>query len=144
MFHLCHITFFPSFSSCITSSVAFSPRANYTDTSTATCRRNLVSTFVDRGVSRGQRGGYPTVVNLSFLDRFLYNMIHNSGTKSHSFAARLKTENGGTIIETHLYNYDGVGSEPTLQCSNSKDSERIGWHGHSIRLTRATPSLLLE
>jgi hypothetical protein len=29
----------------------------------------LVSTFVDRGVSRGQRGGSPTVVNLSFLDR---------------------------------------------------------------------------
>jgi repressor of nif and glnA expression len=28
-----------------------------------------VSTFVDRGVSRGQRGGSPTVVNLSFLDR---------------------------------------------------------------------------
>jgi hypothetical protein len=27
-----------------------------------------VSTFVDRGVSRGQRGGSPTVVNLSFLD----------------------------------------------------------------------------
>jgi hypothetical protein len=31
--------------------------------------KNLVSTFVDRGVSRGQRGGSPTVVNLSFLDR---------------------------------------------------------------------------
>jgi hypothetical protein len=31
-------------------SVALSPRANYTDWATATCRRNLVSTFVDRGV----------------------------------------------------------------------------------------------
>jgi hypothetical protein len=29
----------------------------------------LMPTFVDRGVSRGQCGGYPTVVNLSFLDR---------------------------------------------------------------------------
>jgi hypothetical protein len=28
----------------------------------------LVPTFVDRGVSRGQRGGSPTVVNLSFLN----------------------------------------------------------------------------
>jgi hypothetical protein len=28
--------------------------------------------FVDRGVSRGQRGGSPTVVNLSFLDRGRY------------------------------------------------------------------------
>jgi hypothetical protein len=27
-----------------------------------------VPTFVDRGVSRGQRDGSPTVVNLSFLD----------------------------------------------------------------------------
>jgi hypothetical protein len=43
-------------------SVAFSPQANYTDWATATCRRNLVPTFVDRGVSRGQRGGSPTVV----------------------------------------------------------------------------------
>jgi hypothetical protein len=50
-----------------TNSVAPSPRANYTDWATATCRLNLVSTFVDRGVSRGQRGGSPTVVNLSFL-----------------------------------------------------------------------------
>jgi hypothetical protein len=32
----------------------------------------LVPTFVDRGVSRGQRGGCPTAVNLSFLDRSLY------------------------------------------------------------------------
>jgi hypothetical protein len=32
----------------------------------------LVSTCVDRGVSRGQRGGSPTVVNLSFLDRSRY------------------------------------------------------------------------
>jgi hypothetical protein len=36
-----------------TNSVALSPRTNYTDWATATCRRNLVSTFVDRGVSRG-------------------------------------------------------------------------------------------
>jgi hypothetical protein len=52
-----------------TNSVALSPRANYTDWATATCWRNLVPTSADRGVSRGQRGGSPTVVNLSFLDR---------------------------------------------------------------------------
>jgi hypothetical protein len=55
-----------------TNSVALSPRANYTDRPTAACRPNLVSTFVDRGVLRGQRGGSPTVVNLSFLDRSRY------------------------------------------------------------------------
>jgi hypothetical protein len=50
-------------------SVALSPQANYTDWATATCSRNLVPTFVDRGVLRCQRGGSPTVVNLNFLDR---------------------------------------------------------------------------
>jgi hypothetical protein len=57
---------------CKTNSVALSPRANYTDWMTATCWRNLVSTFVGRGVSRGQRGRSPAVVNLSFLDRFVH------------------------------------------------------------------------
>jgi hypothetical protein len=50
-----------------TNSLSLSSRANYTDWATATCRRNIVPAFVDRGVSRGQRGGSPTVVNLSFL-----------------------------------------------------------------------------
>jgi hypothetical protein len=39
-----------------TNSVALSPQANYTDWATATCRWNLVPTFVERWVSRGQRG----------------------------------------------------------------------------------------
>jgi hypothetical protein len=43
----------------------FSPRVNYADWATATCRQNLVPTFMDRGVSRGQHGGSPTVINLS-------------------------------------------------------------------------------
>jgi hypothetical protein len=55
-----------------TISVAFSPQANYTDCVTATGRRILVPTFTDRGVSGGQRGVSPTVVNLSFLDRSCY------------------------------------------------------------------------
>jgi hypothetical protein len=50
-----------------TNSVVFSARANYIDWATATCRRNLVPTFVDRGLSRGQRSGSPTIVNLSFI-----------------------------------------------------------------------------
>jgi hypothetical protein len=49
-------------------SVTFSRQANYTVWATVTCRRNLVPTFADRGVTRGQRGRSPMVVNLSFLD----------------------------------------------------------------------------
>jgi hypothetical protein len=47
-----------------TNSVALSPQANYTDWVTATCRRNLVPAFVDRGVSRGKRCASPTVFSL--------------------------------------------------------------------------------
>jgi hypothetical protein len=57
---------------CFLSSRVLSPQANYTDSATATCRRNLVPTFVDRGVSRGRSGGCPTAVNLIFLDRSHY------------------------------------------------------------------------
>jgi hypothetical protein len=53
-------------------SVSFSPQANCTDWTTATGWRNLVPTSVDRGMSRGQRGGSPTAVNLSFSDRSHY------------------------------------------------------------------------
>jgi hypothetical protein len=69
-----------------THSMALSPRANYTDWSTATCRRNLVSIFVDRGVSRGQRGGSRTVVNLSFL-----NPIFSKSTKKIKKCHKCKT-----------------------------------------------------
>jgi hypothetical protein len=65
-----------------TNSMALSPRANYTDWATATCRRNLVSTFGDRVVSSGQRGGSPTVVNLSFLDREIYEQCWTDQTRT--------------------------------------------------------------
>jgi hypothetical protein len=45
-------------------SVAFIQQVNYTDCATATCWQNLVPTFADRGVSHGQRGGSPMVINL--------------------------------------------------------------------------------
>jgi hypothetical protein len=57
--------------------MALSLQANYTEWATATCRRNLVPTFVDRGVSRGQRGRSLTVVNLSFLTGWITITLHN-------------------------------------------------------------------
>jgi hypothetical protein len=53
-------------------SVAFSPQTNYNDCTTANGKRNLVTTFVHRGVSRDQRGRTPKAVNFSFLDRSRY------------------------------------------------------------------------
>jgi hypothetical protein len=53
-------------------SMAFGPQVNYTDWATAICWRNLTPIFADRGVSCGQRGGSPTVINLSFLDHSHY------------------------------------------------------------------------
>jgi hypothetical protein len=53
-------------------SVALGLQTNYIDWADATGRRILVPTFVDRGVSRGQRGGNSKAVNLSFLDRSRY------------------------------------------------------------------------
>jgi hypothetical protein len=47
---------------------------------TAAGRRILVPTFADRGVSRGQRGGSPTAVNLSFLDRNRYCFLSSSSS----------------------------------------------------------------
>jgi hypothetical protein len=55
-----------------TNSVALRPQANYTDYATAIFRRNLVPTFVDSGVSHGQRVGSPTVVNFSFIEGSRY------------------------------------------------------------------------
>jgi hypothetical protein len=48
-------------------SVAFSPQANNTDWATVTSRQILVPTFVDRGVSCGQRSGTPMAIILNFL-----------------------------------------------------------------------------
>jgi hypothetical protein len=42
--------------------VVLSPQANYTHWATATGRRIVVPTFVDKEVSHGQRGGTPTAV----------------------------------------------------------------------------------
>jgi hypothetical protein len=62
----------PKYTNKQTNTAAFSPQANYTDWSTATCWRSLVPTFADRAVSRGQRGRSLTAFNLSFLDRGRY------------------------------------------------------------------------
>jgi hypothetical protein len=66
-----------------TNSVALSPQVNYTDWETATGRRILVSTFVDRGLSRGQRSGTPTA-DLNINKVLFVNVIrHRRGLCSN-------------------------------------------------------------
>jgi hypothetical protein len=48
--------------------------------STGPCQRNSVPTFVDRELSRGQRGGSPTAVNLTFLYRSRYSFLSSSSS----------------------------------------------------------------
>jgi hypothetical protein len=90
-----------------TNSMTLSPQVNYTDWATATCLRNLVPTFVDRGMSRGQRGGSLTVVNLSFLDRSRFL------SSSSSF---ILTRAEWTPFQNHCYSENLVtsGIEPGI------------------------------
>jgi hypothetical protein len=55
-------------------SVALRPQANYTAWVTATCWWNLMPTFADRGVSRGQRGRHVTI--LSLLIQYIGRDLH--------------------------------------------------------------------
>jgi hypothetical protein len=52
--------------------MALSHQASYTNWQTAAGQKILMPTFADWGMSRGQCGGTPMAVNLSFLDRSSY------------------------------------------------------------------------
>jgi hypothetical protein len=98
--------------------VALSPQANYTDWATAICRPNLVPAFVDRGVLRGQRGGSPTVVNLSFLDRNRYF--------SFTYLLIYPHEIEWIPFQTHCYSENLVapGIEPGITGSAARKSDQ--------------------
>jgi hypothetical protein len=79
-------------------SVAFSPQANYIDWAASTCRRILVSTFADRELLRGQRGGSPTAVNLFSRQQPLFLLSSSSSfmltrAQWNSFQTQFYTEN---------------------------------------------------
>jgi hypothetical protein len=78
--HSCHIFHGPTIKLFPLNSVTLSPQANYTDCSTAAGWLILVPTFEDRGMSRGQREGVPTAVNLGFLDRTDFFFLSSSSS----------------------------------------------------------------
>jgi hypothetical protein len=92
-------------------------QANYTVWATATFRINLVPTYVDRWESRGQRGGFPTAVNLSFIDRSRY----------FSFKQLLiiLTRAEWTPFQTHCYSENPVapGIEPRTSGLAARNSD---------------------
>jgi hypothetical protein len=71
---------------------------------------------MDRGVSRGQRGGSPAVVNLSILDRSRYFLLSSS-----SF---ILTRSEWTPFQTHSFsgNVVAAGIEPGTPGSVAKNS----------------------
>jgi hypothetical protein len=89
-----------------TNSVAISLQANYTDWATATCQRNLVPTFVDRGVSRGQHGRFPTVVNLKYYKSILGEKQNMTYNKFQPFTA--KTDIGWYVGEASDLNFKAI------------------------------------
>jgi hypothetical protein len=97
--------------------MALSPQANYTDWATATCWRNLVPTFADRGVLHGQHGGSPKIINLSFLDWSRY----------FSFKMLLIYPNEAewTPLQTHCYaeNVVALGIEPSTSGLAARNSD---------------------
>jgi hypothetical protein len=104
----------------------------------------MVPTFVDRGVSRSQRGGSPTVVNLSFLDRSRYFL-----SSSSSF---ILTRAEWTPFQTYCYSENLVASgiEPgTSGCEVNHSSEmfetflcRVTWRCKCLQLcARINPIL---
>jgi hypothetical protein len=86
----------------------------YTPSRTATGWLNLRPTFADRGVSRVQRGGSPTVVNLSFIDRSCYFL-----TSSSSF---ILTRAEWAPFQNHYYS-ENVGIEPRTSGLAARNSE---------------------
>jgi hypothetical protein len=76
-----------------------------------------VPNFVDRRVSHGQRGGSPTVVNLSFLDR--------SPLLFFQVAPHLLTGAEWTPLHTHCYleNLVAPGIEPETSGIAARNSD---------------------
>jgi hypothetical protein len=106
-----------------TNSVALSPRANYTDWATATFRRILVPTFADRGVCRGQCGGSPTAVNLSFLPSSLSFIL---------------TRPEWNPFQTHCYSENLAAPGIAPGTSESAATNSVQWHsqmGHFLYVT---------
>jgi hypothetical protein len=100
-----------------TNSVTLSPQANYTDWATATCQRNLVPAFAERGVSRGQSGGISAAGNLSFLDRSRYFFFH----PAHVYPQEAEW----VPFQIHCYSENLVapGIEPGTSDSTAKNSD---------------------
>jgi hypothetical protein len=89
--------------------VALSPASELYRLSDRHLSTNLVSTFVVRGVTRGQRGGSPAVVNLSFLGQ---NRYFSSSSSSFNLTRAERTP-----LQTHCYSENLVAPGIELRTS---------------------------
>jgi hypothetical protein len=109
--------------------VTFSPEANYIDLAIATCWRNLVPTFADRRVSRGQRGGSPTKIRSLISVFYTGSAIFLSSVSSFTL-----TKAEWTPFQTHCYseNLAAPGIEPGTSGSAAQRSG-LGFYSSSNR-----------
>jgi hypothetical protein len=83
-------------------------------------RQILVPIFAERGASRGQRGGTPTAVNLSFLDQSRHYFFFQ-------VAPHLCSEAEWTLFQTHQYSGNLVAPEiePGTTESAARNSDHL-------------------
>jgi hypothetical protein len=82
-----------------------------------------VPTFVDREVSRGQRGGTPAAVNLSFLDRSRYFSFKYLLIYAH--------EAEWTTFQIHGYSENLVAPGNENRTSRSEARNQIATYGQT-------------
>jgi hypothetical protein len=102
--------------------VALSTQTNYTDWATTIGRWILVETSADRGMSLGQRGGSPTVINLIFLHQSRYFFFQ---VASH-LSPRV-----WTTLKTHGYseNFSRAGNRTRDLCDVSQEFRPLDQKG---------------
>jgi hypothetical protein len=111
------VPFHPKKQTNKTHSVALSPQANYTGWATATCRRNWVPTFVDRGVSRGSAADHPRPL----ISVFWTGAATFLSTNSSFILSRAEW----TPFQTHCYSENLVvpGIEPGISGLAARNSD---------------------
>jgi hypothetical protein len=101
-----------------TNSVALSPRANYTDWATATCRRNLVSTFVDKLADNA--GNNEKAIRRNKCHSWSRDWYLANTTRNNCTFALIHTPSFGT-----LHSMPKIWSKSCINCQRTSEPNRL-------------------